>query len=616
MQSVQAGRNHTCEEFFRCADGGIISVMLNSGVLADEEGTQVVLVFQDISEQKRSQRELSLAERIFENSQQGVVITDERGVILRVNPAYCRITGYAPVELIGQNPRMLKSGYQPASFYAEMWRQLKANGSWQGELRSRRKNGEVFVQWLHIDAVSLPDGGMRYAGIVSDITEVHQNRERLTTLAYYDTLTGLPNRALFRDRLSQALIQARREQKTLALLFADLDNFKGINDSLGHAAGDELLKEVAQRLRGGVRESDTVARLGGDEFAMLLLEPGTVGDVGRLARGIIEQVSQPAHILDYEVMSGTSVGITLYPQDADTPEQLLRNADVAMYRAKEQGKNTFQFFTRDMATGALEAMRLETALRRALDGGEFSLHYQPQFLLDGRPVGAEALLRWQSQSLGPVSPAVFIPVAEKCGLIAPIGNWVLREACRQCQRWRETLAPDLKVAVNLSVVQFKQPDLAEKVAAVLAETGLPGSALELEITESVVMEDVGRGLSALAALKGLGCTLAIDDFGTGYSSLSYLKRLPVDVLKIDKSFIDGLGTDPHDTAVARAIVSLARSLELTIVAEGVETAGQLESLAKLQGDGCIQAQGYHLSRPLPAAAFERFIAEYAPRAAA
>lgn len=608
MQAANAGHNYSGEQFFRRADGQVFPVIINSGILAGEDMGRVVLVFQDISERVRSARELSLAERLFESSQQGVVITDERGVIVRVNPAYCHISGYSEAELLGNNPRVLKSGLQSTSFYAEMWREIASRGSWQGEMRNRRKSGEIYVQWLHIDAVQAPDGGTLYAGIVSDITELYETRERLSALAYYDTLTGLPNRALFRDRLAQAVAQARRENRPLALLFTDLDNFKGINDSLGHAAGDELLKEVANRLKGCVRETDTVARLGGDEFALLLPGIGQAEDVARIANGVIDSIAQPFGVQGYDVVSGGSVGITFFPQDADSPEQLLQNADVAMYRAKEQGKGAFQFYTQDMAQGVTEAMRLETHLRRALERNELSLHYQPQYRMGGHMEGVEALLRWQSAELGAISPARFIPIAEKCGMITNIGDWVLREACRQCKVWRETCCPDLKVAVNLSAVQFRQPDLADKVAAVLAEVGLPGTALELEITESVVMEDVSRGLMVLEDLKALGCTLAIDDFGTGYSSLSYLRRFPVDVLKIDKSFIDGLGLDTNDSAVVRAIVGLASSLDLTIVAEGVETENQLAALDRLRGDGRIYAQGYLLSRPLPAEAFEGFIA--------
>ncbi len=556
-------------------------------------------------------KDLALAGTVFDNSQQGIVVTNREGTIIRVNPAYCRMTGYDEAELLGRNPRILKSDLQETAFYREMWKSLVETGRWQGELHNRRKNGEHYVQWTNIDAVR-PDDAVRsgqvgetlYVGIASDISELVETRERLASLAYYDTLTGLPNRVLFHDRLRQALAQTRREKESLALIFADLDNFKTVNDTLGHAAGDELLMTMGERLKGCVRESDTVARLGGDEFAVILMDAKGPQEMARLADNIVETLSAPCRIMGYEVTSGASLGITFYPDDGETPDELLKNADVAMYRAKERGRNNYQFFTGDMATGVAEALRIEGGLRRALAQGELTLHYQPQISPDIGVVAAEALMRWTSPELGAVSPSRFIPVAEKCGLITELGNFALREACRQCSQWRETLDRNLRVAVNLSAAQFRDEALEEKVAAILHEFGLPGSALELEITESVVMEDVSRGQAVLQGLKSLGCRLAIDDFGTGYSSLAYLKRFQVDVLKIDKSFVDGLGSEADDTAVARAVISLARSLRLEVVAEGVETELQLRSLTELAGEEGFIAQGYLFAKPGSARDFE------------
>ena len=565
-------------------------------------------------------KDLALAGTVFESSQQGIVVTDRQGNIIRANPAYCRMSGYTASELVGQNPRILKSGLQDSAFYREMWHTLTSTGRWQGELRNRRKTGEHYVEWINVDAVQAQPSSMGqagdtlYVGIASDISELVETRERLASLAYYDTLTGLPNRVLFHDRLRQALAQTRRGGGSLALIFADLDNFKAVNDTLGHAAGDELLMIVGERLKGCVRESDTVARLGGDEFAIILMDAKGPQEMARLAGNIVSALGAPGRVMGYEVASGVSLGITFFPDDGETPEELLKNADVAMYRAKERGRNNYQFFTGDMASSVAEALRIEHGLRHALESGELSLHYQPQISPhSGRVVGAEALLRWDSAELGRVTPSRFIPVAEKSGLITDLGCFALKTALSQCAQWRRQLDAGLRVSVNLSAAQFRHEGLAERIAALLAEYGLPGAALELEITESVVMDNVEHGQEILKGLKGLGCRIAIDDFGTGYSSLAYLKRFPVDVLKIDKSFIDGLGSDADDTAVAQAVVSLARSLRLEVVAEGVETGLQLRCLTELAGDEGFLAQGYLFARPLPVAEFEAAYAGFLTR---
>ena len=564
----------------------------------------VLVVARYLDSLRQRAKDLALAGTVFESSQQGIVVTNEHGDIVRANPAYCHITGYSSAELIGKNPRVLKSGLQDAQFYRVMWSSLNETGRWQGELKNRRKTGEHYVQWIHIDAVSSEQGEKLYVGIASDISELVDTRERLANLAYFDTLTGLPNRVLFQDRLRQAMIQTRREHAVMALVFVDLDNFKSVNDTLGHAIGDDLLIEVARRLKDRVRESDTVARLGGDEFAIVLMDAKGPEDMVRIATQLIDALAVPYRLGGYEVAGGASLGITFFPADAMTPEDLLKNADVAMYRAKERGRNNFQFFTGDMAAGLAENMRIENGLRRALVAGELSLQYQPQLTPAGRVLGVEALMRWHSVELGHVPPGRFIPVAEKSGIITELGEFALHEACRQCAVWRAQLFPDMRMAVNLSAAQFRNEGLAESVAAVLHEFSLPGSALELEITESVVMEDVARGQDVLRGLKALGCRIAIDDFGTGYSSLAYLKRFQVDVLKIDKSFVDGLGIENDDTAVAQAVISLARSLRLEVVAEGVETQLQLDCLIDLAGDESFIAQGYFFSKPLPAAEFE------------
>ncbi|MDP2431005.1 MAG: EAL domain-containing protein [Pseudomonadota bacterium] len=557
---------------------------------------------------RQSAREHRLAGTVFDSSQQGIIITDAAGTFVRANPAYCRMSGYLEHELLGSNPRLLKSGLQDAAFYRLMWASLNETGRWQGEMRNRRKNGEIYVQWINIDAVSGDQGEKLFVGIASDISELISTRERLASLAYYDTLTGLPNRVLFQDRLLHSISQSRREKNNLALILVDLDNFKIVNDTLGHAAGDEMLKEVAKRLQASVRQSDTVARLGGDEFALILMDAKGPEDMACAAGEIVATLAAPYQLMGFDVSGGASLGITFYPDDGNSLEELLKQADVAMYRAKDLGRNNYQFFTADMAAGVAETMLIESNLRRALDAGELSMHYQPQLSAEGRVVGAEALMRWDSVELGQVSPMRFIPVAEKSGLIAALGDFALREASRQCAAWRLSLDPGFRIAVNLSAAQFRNETLADKVADALHEFKLPGSALELEITETVVMEDVARGQAVLKSLKQQGCRLAIDDFGTGYSSLAYLKRFPVDVLKIDKSFVDGLGADPDDTAVAQAIIGLAKSLRLEVVAEGVETREQLDCLIQLAGAEGFIAQGYYFAKPMPAAEFERKVA--------
>ena len=543
-------------------------------------------------------RELVIAGHFFEDSEQGLVITDDRGLIRRVNPAFCRITGYAVEELIGQNPRLLKSGLQSDEFYRAMWRTLAERGSWAGELFNRRKNGELYVQWLHIDRVQTPDGMISYVGLSSDVTEIHAARERVAHLAYHDPLTGLPNRTSFQEQTHEALLEAHRNGERLAVLLLDLDDFKAVNESLGHQAGDGLLREAARRLQAELSESGIVARLGGDEFAILLINAGGRREVEPFARHLIARLAQPCHIGNFDVVTNASIGITLYPQDGDSAEQLLRNADSAMLRAKERGRRRIEFYTRSMTADALDALRMQSALREAIQRRALELHYQPKFTVAGRMTGAEALLRWHDDELGRVPPMRFVAVAERMGLINELGAWALDEACRQLKQWRAR-RPDFTLAVNVSPLQF-QDELADEVANILLRHDLPGEAIELEITESVLMRDLERTRILLDRLKALGCRLAIDDFGTGYSSLSYLKRLPVDVLKIDKSFVDGLGRDANDSAVVRAIVALAESLDLALVAEGVESEEQLGELALLDRRGDLLLQGFLLGRPMPA----------------
>lgn len=590
--------------YLRSLSGQIVPAEMNVSPLELSNGGGRVAVFQDVTQRLKEEKQLRLAGAVFTSSQQGIVVTDSKGMIIQVNPAYCRMAGYEEYELLGQNPRILKSGLQDSQFYADMWRTLDQHGSWNGELYNRRKNGEHYVQWANIDAVRTEQGELLYVGIASDISELVYARERLAKLAYYDTLTNLPNRVLFHDRISQTIAHAKRDNIGFALILADLDDFKAVNDTMGHAVGDKLLMEVADRLRRTTREADTVARLGGDEFALVLLDIDQPHKVARIATEILENLSLPYRINGLEITSSVSLGVTFWPLDGENIDELLKNADVAMYLAKEYGRNNYQFFTIDMAENVINALRIENGLRHALEAGELSLYYQPQIDHQGQTVCAEALLRWHSDELGWVPPSQFIPVAERSGLIVPLEDFALREACKQCAEWRSTLSSDFRIAVNISAAQFRYEGLLHNVASVLHEYNLPGSALELEITESVVMEDVVRGQSVIHDLKKIGCSLAIDDFGTGYSSLSYLNQFKVDVLKIDKTFINGLGVESDDTLVAEAIVSLAKSLHLMVVAEGVETIIQLEAIKKITNNTGYLTQGYFFSPPVSADIFE------------
>jgi len=482
-----------------------------------------------------------------------------------------------------------------------MWASIKATGGWQGELWNRRKNGEVYPEHLTINSVKDAQGTViNLIGIFSDISERKMAEERIQHLAHYDTLTGLPNRALFSDRLQQALIYAHRNQSSVALLFLDLDRFKQINDTLGHGVGDQLLQMVSQRLLECVREQDTVSRQGGDEFIAVL--PGTDRDGADLvAEKILNAVIQPYVIEGHDLRVSCSIGIALYPSQAQDVDALVKYADVAMYQAKEGGRNKFLHFDPSMNASAYERLKMETSLRGAIERNELQLYYQPQIdLVDGRLIGCEALVRWRHPEMGLVSPASFIPLAEETGLIMPISDWVLEEALRQTREWRDAGLPEVTVSVNLSALQFRQRNLHEQVSQLLGKYALQAQVLDLELTEGILMQGVERTLSMLHELTLMGVGLSIDDFGTGYSSLSYLKRFPIQKLKIDQSFVRDVTHDSNDATMVRTIILMAHSLKLHVIAEGVETEDQADFLRQA---GCERAQGYLFGRPMPAADF-------------
>ena len=569
---------------------------------------EIVAIYDDVSERRQSEENLRLAAKVFESSAEGIVITDSAGNILKVNDAFSRITGYSPSEILGETPRLLKSGRHDKDFYRKMWTSLLETGHWQGEIWNKRKNGEIYPEWMSIGNVKNDKGETtHFVGTFTDITQRKAAEERINYLAHHDALTGLPNRTLLHDRTTQALAACQYQHNKSALLLIDLDRFKNINESLNHDFGDRLLKLVAERLGGCIRALDTLARSGGDEFVVLMAEVHNLNEITAMAKNILAAMNQPFQLEGQEIIITSSIGISVYPDDGDNTPTLLKNADVAMYRAKELGRNNCQFYTQDMNVRTFETLVLENSLRHALALRQFELHYQPQVgIAGGAIVGVEALIRLRHPELGMVSPANFIPIAEETGLIVPIGEWVIQQACLQAKAWHEQGHGGLCVAVNLSARQFRQPGLVAAVEQALAASGLPPGCLELELTESILMQDTEETLATLHQFKVMGVQLSIDDFGTGFSSLGYLKRFNLDKLKIDQSFVRDITSDPNDLAIARAVIALGHSLNLKVIAEGVETA---EQLALLRENGCDEMQGYYFSRPLPAGEISRFLQE-------
>jgi diguanylate cyclase (GGDEF)-like protein/PAS domain S-box-containing protein len=555
-------------------------------------------------ERQRVFDETSLASKVFEDGLEGVIIADPQGVIVRVNPAFTMITGFSAADAVGNKPSILKSGRHDHDFYQRLWGALLKDGRWEGEIWNRRKSGEGFVATQTISAVRNHAGEVvHYVSTFRDVTERIQSEDRMRHLAHYDGLTHLPNRTLFVERLEHATIRANRERSSLALLFIDLDYFKAVNDSLGHAAGDDLLCIMAKRMRDALRESDTVARLAGDEFAVFMEGVSEQSDIDGVLQKLIDALHAPADILGRSVAIGGSIGVAVFPRDGQDAETLLRAADTAMYRAKEKGRGRFAYYQPDLAEHADDRFTVISELRHGLEHGEFCLHYQPKVdAHTGQLVGLEALVRWQHPHKGMIPPDRFISLAEQTDLIVPLGDWVLRAACLQAVAWNAGgRFANLKMAVNLSGVQIARGGLLDRVREILDSTGLAPEQLELEVTEGVMVEGMREGFKTLNALKELGIGIAIDDFGTGYSSLAALKQLPMTRLKIDRSFVCGLPTQEDDLAIAEMVVRMAESLKLQVTAEGVETAEQVACLREL---GCHELQGYYFSRPLTAQALE------------
>ena len=540
-----------------------------------------------------------------DQSPTSIVITDLDANIEYVNANFTKVTGYTQEEVIGRNPRILQSGKTPKASYVDMWAQLTAGEKWHGELFNRRKDGSEHVESVIISPVRQSDGEItHYLATKQDITEKINDEAKIQQLAHFDHLTGLPNRALLKERFSYAHSLAQRGGEQMAVMFLDIDHFKDINDTLGHSIGDKFLIEVANRLKAALREEDIVSRLGGDEFILVCTGADSDG-AAIVASTLIEAVSRPCRIDQQELVGTPSIGIAIYPNDGDNLEDLLKNADAAMYRVKQQSRNDFCFFTAEMQSHSERNLLLVNALRYALARNELQLHYQPQVTLrDGHTIGAEALLRWQHPELGMISPAEFIPIAENSGQIIAIGEWVLRTAVNQMKAWLDSGLPPMVISVNLSVIQFRQPNLTELVTSILEDAQLSAEYLELELTEAVATGDPQAAVDVMEKLFERGIRMSIDDFGTGYSSLSYLKRFKVNKLKIDQSFVRDISEDPEDKAIVTAIINLASSLGMHTIAEGVETASQL---AFLRLQGCDEVQGYYFSKPLPANEFEKYI---------
>jgi diguanylate cyclase (GGDEF)-like protein/PAS domain S-box-containing protein len=610
------GRPFEVEYRLSLPDGTVKWVLERGAAFRDRHGRRMVEGFiEDITDRHRAVEALANAERrfrsIFENTVEGIYQTTVDGRYISANPALARIYGYeSPEELMGSLAASGRSLYVEASRRADFERLMREVGSvTQFESEAHRRDGSVI--WISENArvVRSADGrALYYEGTVEDITERKRYQAELEFQATHDALTGLPNRGLLEDRLRQAVSYAHRNGSLVAVAFIDLDRFKVINDSLGHGCGDELLTRVSRRIRGALREIDTVARQGGDEFVVVLADQPTVESVVAVVERIIAEVAQPVTIDGRELYVTCSVGIALYPNDGDDATTLLRNADAAMFSAKERGRNSFQFYAPNMNALALERLALEGSLRRATEREEFEVHYQPRVDIRSRKiVGMEALVRWRDAELGFVPPAKFIPVAEEANLINQIGEQVLRAACRQARYWVDLGFDELSVSVNLSARQFRQGHLVETIRSALAETGLEASRLELELTESTIMGHGQEFVAMLAELKSLGVRVAIDDFGTGYSNLSYLSRFPIDSLKIDRSFVSEVATDQQHALLAKAVISLGHSLRLKVVAEGVETAEQLDFL---RHHGCDEVQGYFFSKPVPPEEFERMLARW------
>lgn len=562
---------------------------------------------QDIEQQtllSNSQVEEKIAHAVFQNSLEAIMITDPCGKILNVNPAFTHITGYCAKEVTGRTPRILKSYYHDHQFYETMRKKVSEDGYWQGEVWNRKKNGEIYPEWKTIFSIKNEKEEVTHlVSVGNDLSALKDKEALINRLAYFDAVTGLPNRSLFRDLGSLALRQAQHLQEQVAMMTLDISRFKKVNETLGHSAGDIILNQVSSRIQEKMREGDALSRLGGDEFKLLLPKMRDEEDALKWAKNILNIFQEPFQLESHEIYLSGRMGISLYPRDGKDVETLLKHADTALYRAKRNG-HRYQFYSPSMNQQSIVLLELETRLRKAIEREEFEVFYQPQYEIKTNAfIGVEALIRWNHPELGMVSPARFIPLAEETGLIIPIGEWTIRKACQQIKAWQKDLQHPIRLAVNLSVLQFKTRKITSTIAGILKETDFPAEQLELEITESMAM-DAEYTVSILHEFKKLGVKVAIDDFGTGYSSLSYLRRFPIDTLKIDQSFIQDMVSDANDRSIVSTIISMAHHLKLRVIAEGVEDREQFDLLKSFQ---CDETQGYYFHPPLPIADLKQAI---------
>ena len=607
-ESLETRQPYEITHRLQFADGRIKYVHEACETLFDEQGKPLLSrgTVQDVSERQQAEETINLYANVFRYSAEAILITDEANRIVATNPALTELTGYTQAELAGKDPHVLASGLTPEATYQEMWSTLKETGQWQGELFDRRKDGAIYPKWISISVVRDGEGKVKnHIATFVDISARKAAEKHIYQLAHHDPLTGLYNRFSLEERLGQALMQVQREGGQLALLFIDMDRFKVINDTLGHHVGDALLVEIARRLQGVVRDSDIVARIGGDEFVVVLTGIEESMAAMTVAEKIVTNLGVPYEIGEHQLHSTPSVGISLYPEDGRDAEGLMKSADTAMYHAKAQGRNNYQFFTPQMNAAAHERFVLERDLRVALERGEYEVYYQPKIETgSGRVSGVEALIRWNHPHKGMIPPDRFIPIAEETGLIEAIGLWVLDEACRQLALWREQGLGSLKMAVNLSPRQLRDIKLVDGLKQILTKHQIEEGELELEVTETAAMANAEQAIDQMHAIRATGVELAIDDFGTGYSSLAYLKLFPIQTLKLDRTFVRDIEEDENDAAICMATIALAHTLGLTVVAEGVETEAQRDFLASYD---CDSLQGYLYSRPLPAAEITEYL---------